>query len=455
MTERVLILDFGSQYTQLIARRVREQRVYCEIHPCTRAPTTFVRGCGPTGDHPLRRPGLAYDGGEPARRPEAVFELGVPVLGICYGMQTHVRAARRRRRAADRREYGRGDARVADRAAPLFDGLLRRATQRAVWMSHGDQVTALPPGFVALAPATNSPIAAIADEERRFYGVQFHPEVVHTPRGARDPAQLPLRICGLPGRLDDGDLHRRRPSRASASRSGGAGVICGALRRRRLVGRGGARPRGDRRPAHLHLRRQRPAARRARPRRWSTCSAATSTSRCPRRRAPSSSSARSRASTDPEEKRKIIGGTLHRRLRGRGRGSSATSRFLAQGTLYPDVIESVSAKGPAATIKTHHNVGGLPERMNFELIEPLRDLFKDEVRALGRELGPARGRSSGATRSPAPASRSACLGEVTPSGSRCCGRPTRIFLEELRAAGLYDADLAGVRRAAAGARPSA
>ncbi|MHB8766480.1 MAG: glutamine-hydrolyzing GMP synthase [Deferrisomatales bacterium] len=378
--QKILILDFGSQYTQLIARRIRESRVYCEIHPCT-APIEQIRGFGARGVVLSGSPSSVYDPGAPLVDP-GVFELGVPVLGICYGMQlmTHLLGGRVARGAE--REYGLAQLEVDDPRGVLLG--IRPGERVPVWMSHGDRIETLPPGFSALAHSANSPVAAMGHVEKPWYGVQFHPEVVHTPRGVEMLESFLFDVCGLEPAWTMGSFIDAAVAEIRA-RVGSKRVICGlsggvdssvvAMLIHRAIGEqltcvfvdNGVLRKGEadkvvrtfRDHFHLDLRHVDAA---------------------------DLFLDKLAGVTDPEQKRKIIGNEFIY-LFEREAAKLGDAEFLAQGTLYPDVIESVSFKGPSATIKSHHNVGGLPERMNLKLIEPLRELFKDEAREVGRQLG--------------------------------------------------------------------
>src|SRR5579885_3535164 len=387
MTERVLILDFGSQVTQLIARRVRESGVYCEILPYSIgeerlrqfAPAAIILSGGPASVHERAAP-LA---------PPLVYELGVPVLGICYGQQAMCAQLGGRVAASEQREFGRAFIDVTGECA-LFEGLWPKGAREQVWMSHGDRVEALPPGFRAVAVSEGAPFAVVADDQRRFYGTMFHPEVIHTPQGAALLKNFTHRVAGCRGDWTMAAFRAQEVERIKAKVGEGEEVV--ALFR-----------------DHYNI----PLVHRDASRLFLEKLAGVE---------------------EPEEKRKIIGATFIDVFDEEAQKAGG-AEFLAQGTLYPDVIESVSvAGGPSVTIKSHHNVGGLPERMKLRLVEPLRELFKDEVRALGRELGlPERM----VKRHPFPGPGLAILmpGAVTAEKLAILRKADAIFLEEIRNAG--------------------
>ena len=427
---RILILDFGSQYTQLIARRVREAQVYCEIHPYN-MDLEEIRGFAPSGIILSGGPSSIYDEGAPISD-KAVLELGAPVLGICYGMQYLTYVLGGGVTAAPDREYGSAEVTVED-DADLFHGFARGGTEM-VWMSHGDRIERIPPGFTRLAGSENSPVAAMADRERGFFGVQFHPEVVHTPNGKRILRNFLFRICGCKPSWNMASFVRNTVTELR-DRVGDERVICGlsggvdssvtAVLLHEAIGRNlscifvdnGLLRRGEREEVadlfqeHYHTD-------------FHLVDAA------------DHFLSRLRGVTDPEEKRKIIGREFIAVFEAKARELGEV-RYLAQGTLYPDVIESVSFKGPSATIKSHHNVGGLPDVMKLELIEPLRELFKDEVRQVGVELGIPR---EMVMRQPFPGPGLAVriLGEVTEERLEILRHADAIVQEEIVSAGLYE-----------------
>ena len=432
MSEYVLIIDFGSQVTQLIARRVRENGVYCEIAPFDRARAALER----------RRPKAVILSGGPAsvteaappRAPGEVFELGVPVLGICYGQQTLCAQLGGEVEASSRREFGRAEIEVIA-ASPLFDGVWSPGGRQTVWMSHGDSVTRLPEGFRVTARSEGAPFAVIADEARRFYGTMFHPEVVHTPEGGRLLRNFTHAIAGCAGTWSMAAFLEAAIVRVR-DQVGAARVICGlsggvdssvtaALLHRAL---------GDSLTCvfvDTGLLREGEAA--------EVVELFRDHHNIPliHRDASEAFLGALGGVEDPEAKRKIIGATFIDEFEAVAK-SLGGAEFLAQGTLYPDVIESVSfTGGPSVTIKSHHNVGGLPERMALDLVEPLRELFKDEVRDLGRELGLPEA-LVGRHPFPGPGLAIRVPGEITPDKLATLRRADAIYLAEIRAAGLYD-----------------
>jgi len=376
----ILILDFGSQYTQLIARRLREARVYCEIHPFD-LPLEKIRALGPRGIILSGGPASLYEAEAPDIEDE-VLKVGFPVLGICYGMYVIAQHLGARSAGARAREYGPATL-IVDEPGGLFEGLEGGA--HLVWMSHGDRVETLPGALTTIAHSANSPYAAIRSGDGRLYGIQFHPEVTHTPCGVQVLRNFAYRICGERGDWNMADFTRTkvaeirarvgRDDRVLMALSGGvdsavaAALIAQAIGKRLkcvFVDNALLRAGERRRVEDLFA-----------PRQGIDLTVADASELFLERL---------RGVLDPEHKRRIIGHTFIEVFEHQARELGG-ARFLGQGTLYPDVIESVSFKGPSATIKSHHNVGGLPEQMGLELIEPLRELFKDEVREVGRELG--------------------------------------------------------------------
>ncbi len=432
--DRLLIIDFGSQVTQLIARRLRELNVYCEIHPYQKVDDALIDALAPRAVILSGGPASVTEPGSP-RAPQRVFELGVPVLGICYGQQVMVAQLGGAVESGHHREFGRAfvEPTRAHEEDSIFTGLFA-AGREEVWMSHGDRVTALPPGFEIYGRSTGAPCAIIADPARKFFAVQFHPEVHHTPNGRvllanftrlagfrsdwtmgayRAEAVAKIReqvgdgkvICGLSGGVDSSVaavlLHEAIGDQLTCVfvdhgllRAGEADEVVGMFR------------------DHYNI----PLIHADESERFLGALDGVS---------------------DPEEKRKTIGRLFIEVFDHHAR-EVGDAQFLAQGTLYPDVIESVSfAGGPSVTIKSHHNVGGLPEKMGLALVEPLRELFKDEVRALGRELGlPAH--FIGRHPFPGPGLAIRCPGEITRDKLAILRKADAIFIDQIRRHGLYD-----------------
>ncbi len=424
--ESILILDFGSQYTQLIARRVRERHVYCEIHPFNFS-IDQIRSMNPKGIILSGGPQSVYGENAP-QCDRAVFDLGVPILGICYGMQLATYFLDGRVEAASEREYGRAEVRLEE--SRLFAGT---PPEQTVWASHGDRILEPPPGFRRIATSENAPIAGFESEERKCFCIQFHPEVTHTEHGAKILENFLYEICGCSGSWDLGSFRKQvvdeirqtvGDAKVIAAVSGGVDSSVATV----LV----AEAIGDQLTSvfvdHGLLRKD------------------------------EGIEVMSKLSdglglniiavdagerflsglvgvTDPEVKRKRIGHEFIAVFEDEAKKIPGV-KFLVQGTLYPDVIESVSVKGPSAVIKTHHNVGGLPEEMGLDLIEPLRELFKDEVRQLGIEMGLG---EEFVWRHPFPGPGLAVriLGEVTPERIEFLQEADAIVIEEIRNAGLY------------------
>ena len=432
--DSVLIIDFGSQVTQLIARRVREAGVYSEIVPFQSADEAFRR-MRPKAVILSGSPHSTVDIGSP-RAPDAIFSAGIPVLGICYGEQTMCAQLGGKVEAGHHREFGRAFLEIVD-DCPLFEGVWAAGTRHQVWMSHGDRVTAIPEGFRVVGTSTGAPFAAIADEARNFYAVQFHPEVVHTPDGAMLLANFVHRIAGLKG---DWTMAAYREQAVAAIRAqvGETGrVICGlsggvdssvaAVLIHEAI--------GDRLTCILvdhGLMRKNEAA--------DVVAMFREHYNIPLVHVDASDMFISALEdeVDPEKKRKTIGRLFIDVFEAEAKKLGGAD-FLAQGTLYPDVIESVSfTGGPSVTIKSHHNVGGLPDRMNMKLVEPLRELFKDEVRVLGRELGLPE-HFIGRHPFPGPGLAIRCPGGVTRDKLEILREADAVYLDEIRKAGLYDA----------------
>ncbi|HEY7745070.1 MAG TPA: glutamine-hydrolyzing GMP synthase [Desulfuromonadales bacterium] len=431
-SEKILILDFGSQYTQLIARRVREAHVYCELHPFDMDPAA-IRAFAPKGIILSGGPKSVYDEGAPAVA-EELFELGVPVLGICYGMQLMSRHFGGKVVPAGKREFGHAELHACGTPGPLFDGFFVER-KSPVWMSHGDHVEKVPAGFEVVAGTANAPVCAIQDAARRLYGVQFHPEVNHTPRGELLIDTFVRKICGCsgqwtPGHIIEDAVARIRQQvgedRVILGLSGGVDSSVAAALIHRAIGdqltcvfvdNGLLRlGEGDQVMATFAKNLGVKVIRVDAEERFLSALAGV---------------------TDPEQKRKIIGG-LFVDVFEEESNKLEDAKWLAQGTIYPDVIESAGAKtGKAHSIKSHHNVGGLPDYMKLQLLEPLRELFKDEVRAIGEELGLPHA-MVWRHPFPGPGLGVRILGEVKKEYADILRRADAIYIEELYATGHYD-----------------
>jgi GMP synthase (glutamine-hydrolysing) len=431
--DSILIVDFGSQVTQLIARRVREAGVYCEIAPFHSAEAAFER-LGPKGIILSGSPSGVPEADSP-RAPQTLFDSGLPILGICYGQQVMTHQLGGTVEAGDSGEFGRAFLTVTSPCA-LFEGLWEVGSRHQVWMSHGDKVTAFAPGFEVVATSDGAPFAVIADEARRYYGTQFHPEVHHTPDGARLLANFVHHVCGIAGDWSMGAYREAKIAEIRAAVGDGR-VLCGlsggvdssvaAILIHEAIGSQLTCVFVDHGLLRMNEREQVESLFRDH---YNIPLVVVD--------AEQRFLAGLAGVTDPEAKRKFIGAEFIA-VFDEEAAKLGGADFLAQGTLYPDVIESVSfSGGPSAVIKSHHNVGGLPAAMKMKLVEPLRELFKDEVRVLGRELG-LDPQFVGRHPFPGPGLAIRIPGEVTKERCDILRKADAIYLEEIRNAGLYDA----------------
>jgi len=433
MTDRILIIDFGSQVTQLIARRVRESGVYSEIHPFNKVSSKSIRDFKPNGVILSGGPASVTEMDTP-RAPDELFNMGLPVLGICYGQQTMIERLGGKVETNEKKEFGHSTVAITG-DCKLLDATWRKGSQQQVWMSHGDRVTSLPSGFHVVGKSDAAPYAIVADDDRKFYGVQFHPEVVHTPYGAELIRTFTHAIAGCSGNwtmsaFKDQKISRLRKevgkSKVICGLSGGVDSSVVAVLLHEAIGDQLTCVFVDTGLMRLGEPEQ-------------VVELFRDHYKIPliHNNASEIFLEKLGGISDPEQKRKIIGNAFIKIFEEEAEILGGAD-FLAQGTLYPDVIESVSFDGgPSVTIKSHHNVGGLPEVMNVKLLEPLRELFKDEVRELGRELGLPE-HFVGRHPFPGPGLAIRIPGEITPEKLNTLREVDAIYLEEIRGAGLYN-----------------
>jgi GMP synthase (glutamine-hydrolysing) len=426
--EEILIIDFGSQYTQLITRRVREENVYSEIHPHT-VTLEFVKKVNPAGIILSGGPMSVYDEGAPQINPE-ILRLGIPVLGICYGHQFISLSLGGKVVAADDREYGKALLNIK-KQSPLFKNVKKESV---VWMSHGDYLESTPGGFEVIAASDHSPVCAMSDEDKKIYGLQFHPEVMHTEEGKKIIHNFLFDICGCKGSWTTGNFindkineikHKASDSKVICALSGGVDSTVAAILVDRAIG-------DNLTGIHINTGMMRKNESENILRMFEE------KFKLKVMYVDASDRFLNKLSgiSDPETKRKIIGNTFIEVFEEEAKKIDNV-KFLVQGTLYPDVIESVSVKGASTTIKTHHNVGGLPEKMNLSLIEPFRELFKDEVRKVGRELG-IPGDFINRHPFPGPGLAVRIIGDITKPKLDILRDADEIFINEIKNAGLYD-----------------